>query len=315
MSEFVQSGAYLVSTDSVIIPEAASLDCGALAEMRSAGSDMEKKIDGDAVWIGRTRLYAVLQRVERLRVADQREVLAQDETWAVVKVARQGIAVRKEDAAQWVLESLRRGCDADIKFQTERVMSAESALRLGVEIGDEQVVERMPRLRWDGKRRLLFREVNPWRSFSATAPYETAVRLEEAENRKVIVRHRNRARERDLARKKYARVLECLAHGELSVSEIAVEVGVSRAAVRRLRMRLRQRELDDLRRLAPLASWDSGRAVGDEKGTDSKIVDVKTVERRQGDETGDDGLKSGGDETADHGSKSEGEEDGERRDK
>ncbi|HEY7534620.1 MAG TPA: DNA polymerase, partial [Thermodesulfobacteriota bacterium] len=59
ISEFVVKGAYLCSTDSVLLPKDTDISCASLNELRGVGSDLKQELDGSHGALIRARLSAL----------------------------------------------------------------------------------------------------------------------------------------------------------------------------------------------------------------------------------------------------------------
>jgi hypothetical protein len=177
MAPMIDCGvALLVSTDAVIVRADADLDSDGLRALRSVGSDMTHEAEGDAVFVARSRLYAVLQRADAVR--SKTKPLAQDETWAVVKIARHAVPGSQTEAAADFLACLREGSgEAAPHRKRKRLLKASEAARRGSRVNEEILEERRYLFTWDNKRRLVDRDVNPFTGLSATVPSQKLERL------------------------------------------------------------------------------------------------------------------------------------------
>ncbi len=174
MAEIIARGALHVSTDAVIVPSNLSIDCESLQALRAVGSDMTMECAADAVFLGRTRQYVLLKRVENL--TPDTKVIARNDSWAVVKVARHGAAESEKEFAEMVLRCLETGRDQAVPAARMQLMSAKSVVRESRPEKPLRMNQELERtgttsFAWDGKRRLLDRDTNPFRSFTRTAPY------------------------------------------------------------------------------------------------------------------------------------------------
>jgi hypothetical protein len=238
MAEFVAKGAYLVSTDSVIIDRSISMECKALDELRSVESDLTVELEVDAFLSIRTRMYFLFQRPDNIRLPlSLSEPFAVDDQWAVVKVARHGLPVEKKILAEAVLASLRAKRLLDEPLPRKQLLSAVSAVRMGLELNAEVCSERMPIMEWDNKRILKKPRVNPWRTCSDSRPVTTAGRLTAAQEQGVIVNASRRRKRRVEARAKRQKVFMMLA-SNASVREISKATGVPRSTVQDMKRKL-----------------------------------------------------------------------------
>lgn len=184
MADITARGALLVSTDAIICPEGLDLRCEGLTAMESVGGGMRLEHRADAVFIARARLYALLRKAENLSPEDL--VLGRDDTWAVVRVARQGTSESEKDFAQTLLACLREGRDVAPPRIRKRRLTAEAAVRERKPIHSVVEDEVRTGFSWDNKRRLLDRDSNPFTQNTDTAPYRTLSRLEAGERQRQV---------------------------------------------------------------------------------------------------------------------------------
>jgi hypothetical protein len=83
------------------------MDCEGLVALATVGSALDAKVEGDAVFIARSRLYAVLQRSNKVRSGAR--ILARDDHWSVVRVARHGTPETETQFAETVLGCIAAG--------------------------------------------------------------------------------------------------------------------------------------------------------------------------------------------------------------
>jgi len=238
MAGFVAKGAALVSTDSVIIDRAISMECDSLSELARVESDLTVAIEADAVLIFRTRLYFLLQRVDNIRLPkDLAKPYAVDDKWAVVKVARHGLPVDKYALAELVLASIKAKKLIVHPLPRLQLLSAVSAVRLGLGVNAEVRSSRLPILRWDNKRVLDNPNVNPWVDCSSSHPVVSEARLTAAERHRLVVNANRRRARREHARSKRDEVLKSIAMG-MPVREIACTLEIPRSTVSDLKRKL-----------------------------------------------------------------------------
>jgi hypothetical protein len=228
IADITARGALLVSTDAIICPEGLDLRCEGLEALESVGSGMRLEHRADAVFIARSRLYALLRRVEDVEPGEL--VLGQDNTWAVVRVARQGTSESEKDFAQTILACLREGRNVAPTRIRKRRLTAEAAVRERKPI--HSVVEEEVRtgFSWDNKRRLLDRDCNPFTQNTDTAPYRTLSRLEAGEHQRRIRGEGARPKKSRVPAHKVEKALALL-HSGKSVREVAKELELARATV------------------------------------------------------------------------------------
>lgn len=237
MASIVARGALLVSTDSVIVPAGLSLVSDGLRDLRSIGSAMKLENEGDAVFIARSRLYAILRRADR--IPSGARVLAADDTWAVVRVARHGTPETEKEFAETVLQCLREGKDVAPLRKKTRLLSAEAAVREGGEINQEVSREGKTYFRWDGKRRLVEPKVNPFLHQTPTTAYQSLAKLEGAEHQRLVkagVARKRRVRRTSGVLERAAALLE----QGIGIREVSRRTGMPRSTVSDLGRELRR---------------------------------------------------------------------------
>jgi hypothetical protein len=234
MADLVAKGAMLVSTDAVLVPPDLSVEGPALEALRSVGSDLEQKVEGDAMFVARSRLYAILQRAGHVRPGAT--VYAQDEHWAVVRVARHGTAESKEEFAQTVLACIAAGKDVAVPRTRTRLVGAEAAVREELHVNEEVRKTGTTTFQWDAKRRLLDRDTNPFTSYTRTAPYLSLAMLEAAEHHRELRAGTARVRRRHAGELQDV-VLHRLRMGD-SIREIAKTTGVPKSTVGDMKKRV-----------------------------------------------------------------------------
>ncbi len=230
----VVSRALSVSTDAVIIDADASVECAALDELRSVGSDMPVEVEGDALFIGRSRQYALLVRADGL--SEDRKALARDSRYAVVKIARHGSPETAEEFSTTVLACIAAGANVAPTRLVTRELKPEAAVRAGVPIGTSTTNERATRFQWDAKRVLVDRDVNPFSSYSTTRPYQTKNRRDGAAHAVRVRSGEARRRTRPVSESKKMNVLSLLGEGR-GLREVARLTGVPPSTVASIRDR------------------------------------------------------------------------------
>lgn len=145
-------GSLLCSTDSGLFPKGADLECDALTELRSVGSDFVKEYDGDAVLLVRARMYAIFQKGK------------------IVKDAKHGTLATKEEFAKIVTENLNAGRDLKQQIHKTHLASLKDVVRKGSKLNVEEILERTIKWDWDGKRVLLNSSMNLWSEWSNSEP-------------------------------------------------------------------------------------------------------------------------------------------------
>lgn len=234
MADIAANGALYLSTDAVLVPKTADVRCDGLDELERVGGGLRADYECDAAIILRSRFYALLKRPASLKPTDK--VWAQDESWAVVKVARHGSKETKAEFAESILASIGAGRDMAPVRRRHRRLTAEASARKGVPINTLVVEEHRTKFNWDFKRRLVDRDINPFTAWTPADPYTTISAMQGAERQ-----HRVRAGE---GRRQRRHQPEQLAHARdllrqgVSVRDVARETKIPRSTVADLRQRL-----------------------------------------------------------------------------
>ena len=241
MAELLQQGAVLISTDALVCAEDADFSGPALTALQSVGSDFPIKHEADAIFTSRARVYGLLQQVESIRHGER--VLAQDDTWAVVRVARHASIETKPEFAETILMCLQSGsAEAAPVRRRKRLMSAEEAVRVGKRINDEVEEEGRTLFRWDHKRRLKDRDVNPFVAWSDTQPYASGQRKLGADRQRKVRAGQARRRNRPISSGKRQKVEKLLAEG-VGVRRVSTLTGVPKSTVADMKRRLLEAQL------------------------------------------------------------------------
>lgn len=238
------SSPVLVSTDAVVVPAGTAITCPELALLEDLGSGLTVEKQADAVFIGRSRQYALLTRLQNL--GDKTRSLARDDVWAVVKAARHGSVESEEEFAETILASLRARRDAAPPRSKIRLLGAEAAVREFQPINAEVEKVGKTHFKWDGKRRLLDRDANPFTSWTPTVPYTSTARLTKAEAAREVARYARWRALRKRARWKLRLAAKLLRQGK-GVRETARATGIPKSTVSDLRQRLLAGDNQDLR--------------------------------------------------------------------
>jgi hypothetical protein len=152
MAEFIAKGSLFCSTDSGLFPKGANLECEALEQLRSVGSDFRKELECDSVLIVRSRMYALIKDGK------------------AVKSARHGTIASEQDFAKMVRANLKAGKDLGLKTQKIHLATAKDMIKKGKKLGEPETWERLIKWDWDDKRELTKPETNIWRELSTTKP-------------------------------------------------------------------------------------------------------------------------------------------------
>jgi hypothetical protein len=228
------SGAKMISTDSILCPVDRDLSCPAVEALLSVGSGAPVQARCDAALLVRSRQYALLRRVENVVATDA--ILASDDTWAVIKVARGGSPETDKSYASTVLACLRAGDDVAPEVVRKRLLSVEAAVRSGGDINSEVEETGRTLFAWDSKRRVLDRDCKLFRASTSTVPYQSLARLQAADELRGL-RSGTRRPRRQHSRRRLREVIQYLRRG-VGVREIARVTGVPRSTVSDLKRRL-----------------------------------------------------------------------------
>jgi hypothetical protein len=232
MGDLVATGETLhVSTDSVITSRNTDISCPSLVELRSAGSDLRLEHEADAAFINRTRSYALLKRPTN--VTPQDPVLAANDDWVVIRVARHGSDESKAQFADTVLRCIAAEDDVAPERVIVRRVGASEAVKKGLCVNDAVPELHRSTFDWDGKRRILNRDPNVFREFTSTQPYETVGAMEGAERQSKRARRRSSTKaSREHARKVQAAL--SLLWQNMPAEEVAGQTGLPLETVGKL---------------------------------------------------------------------------------
>jgi hypothetical protein len=236
MAELLQKGAVLISTDALVCAADMDFSGPALEALESVGSGFPVKHEADAAFTSRARVYGLLQRVDSIRPGES--VLAKDDTWAVVRVARHASIEDKPQFAETLLMCIKAGsADAAPVRKRVRLMSAEEAVREGKHINDEVEEEGRTFFQWDYKRRLKNRDVNPFASWSDTQPYASSQRKLGADHQRQVRKGLARRKVRPISPAKRQHVKKLLTEG-MGVRSVARLTGVPKSTVANMKQHL-----------------------------------------------------------------------------
>jgi hypothetical protein len=229
MAELLQKGAVLISTDALVCEADTDFSGPALEALESVGSGFPVKHEADAAFTSRARVYGLFQRVDNIRPGES--VLAQDDTWAVVRVARHASIEDKPQFAETLLMCIKAG-SADVAPVRKRVrlMSAEEAVRENKRINDEVVEEGRTVFRWDNKRRLKNRDVNIVKTWTDTQPYASMQRKLGADHQRKVRAGQARRKRRQPGPLKRQHVEKLLAEG-VAVRKVAQLTGIPKSTI------------------------------------------------------------------------------------
>jgi len=154
MGELIAKGSLFCSTDSGLFPKGIDLNCEALNQLKSVGSDFIKEFECDSALLFRARLYALFKDGK------------------IVKCARHGTIAPEQQFKEIIKENLEAGRDLERPAVKVHLVDLKEALKKGEPLGKEIIWERPIGWGWDGKRKLVEPEANIWREFSETMPLE-----------------------------------------------------------------------------------------------------------------------------------------------
>jgi len=135
------------------------LECDALAQLRSVGSDLQKELDVDTAFIARTRLYALMKDGK------------------IVKNARHGTIASEEGFNEALLKCLEAGRDLELPVQKTHLVGLKEVFKKGKRLGEEELLERKILWGWDDKRILVNADINIFTRHSETTPHADAMDL------------------------------------------------------------------------------------------------------------------------------------------
>jgi hypothetical protein len=156
MSQFVEKGAYFTSTDSVLLPRKTSIECPALEQLKSVGSNLKKEGDVSRAWIFRTKCYVLW-----------------DDDGKVLHVARGGFNIAsKDEFAKRVSEAIHQDSFKPLETGTRnRITKYNEAMRTGRSLGRDVETTTHSTMNPDEKR--IYEDVNLFREFGFAKPIRT----------------------------------------------------------------------------------------------------------------------------------------------
>ena len=219
MSQFINKGALMTVTDSVLLPINANIECEALNELRHVGSDLDAEpYEVESALMVRTRLYALW-----------------DAKGEIVKEAHHAVHLSFEQCKEIFKKALELGYDPDIEGYRDHIIRLREALMKGKPLGSSELNPSRIYFRWDWKRTLSQPLINMFREYSDTKPIDDVVKFES--DSFTIMKHqrakakRGRPREYPLELVKQVKALK--AQGK-SYREIAKTLGISLGKVQRI---------------------------------------------------------------------------------
>jgi hypothetical protein len=230
-------GALCVSTDGLIAPRDPPVDlsrCSGVQALRSCGSDLKRKSNGDGLWVGKERQYAVLHRSTETGRFDAISKVASHS----MRGQSEGVKLKAEEAAKrYILGCLAAEKDIGGVRTSVRLATAPEAARRGLRVNAEVVEEHRALLKWDGKRRIVDRDVNVFRSMSETKPFATVGGAAKA-NMQRLRRVRASIKKKRHARNVVDQVVALIQESDLSLKQIAKKTGTSKSWVHDLKRKM-----------------------------------------------------------------------------
>jgi len=219
MSQFINKGALMTVTDSVLLPINAKIECEALNELRHVGSDLDAEpYEVESALMVRTRLYALIDAKEE-----------------IVKEAHHAVHLSSDQCKEIFKKALKLGYDPDIKGNRDHIIRLREALLKGKPLGSSELKPSKIYFRWDWKRTLSLPHINMFHEYSDTKPIEDVVKYES--DSFTIMKHqrakakRGRPREYPLELTEQVKALK--AQGK-SYRQIAKALNISLGKVQRI---------------------------------------------------------------------------------
>jgi len=219
MSQFINKGALMTVTDSVLLPDNAEIECEALNELRKVESDLvAEPYSIERALLVRTRLYALM-----------------DGKGEIVKEAHHAVHLSPDQVKEIFKKALELGRDPDIKGLRDHIIGLREALRTGKPLGSAEPKPSRIYFRWDWKRNLANPAINMFRESSDTEPIKDVVRSEA--DAFAVMKHQRakakRGRPRGYSLELVERV-KALKHQGNSYREIAKALDISLGKVQRI---------------------------------------------------------------------------------
>ena len=163
MSQFINKGALMTVTDSVLLPSNVNLECEALKDLRQVGSDLEAEpYEVESALIVRSKLYALL-----------------DANGEIVKEAHHAVHLSSEQCKEIFKKALELGYDPDIEGNKEHITKLKEAIFKGKPLGSSELKPSRIYFKWDYKRILSQEPINMFREYSDTKPIDDVVKFED----------------------------------------------------------------------------------------------------------------------------------------
>jgi hypothetical protein len=219
MSQFINEGALMTVTDSVLLPSNASIECEALKELRQVGSDLDAEpYEVESALIVRTRLYALRDAKEE-----------------IVKEAHHAVHLSSEQCKEIFKKALELGYNPDIEGNKEHIIKINEALLKGKPLGSSELKPSKIYFKWDYKRALSLEPINMFREYSDTKPLENVAEYEAQTF--VVMKHQRakakRGRPKEYPKELVEQVKALKAQGK-SYREISKALNISLGKVQRI---------------------------------------------------------------------------------
>jgi len=219
MSQFINKGALMTVTDSVLLPSNANIECEALNELRQVGSDLvAEPYEVESGLLVRTRLYALM-----------------DGKGKIIKEAHHAVHLSPDQVKEIFKKALKLGCDPDIEGIRDHIIGLSEALRTGKPLGSSELKPSRIYFRWDWKRTLSLPLINMFHEYSDTKPIDDIVKFES--DSFTVMKHQRaktkRGRPREYSLELMEQVKALKAQGK-SYREIAKALGISLGKAQRI---------------------------------------------------------------------------------
>ncbi|HWP91558.1 MAG TPA: DNA polymerase [Thermodesulfobacteriota bacterium] len=155
IGEFTTKGAYFVSTDSVLLPKSTPIECRALEELKSVGSDLKHEFDVTHGILLRTRLYALNPMEED---KNKRHI------------ARHAIHASEDQFLRFIREGFKTKAIPETSYTKTRRLNLKDSFARHKPWNSPYEYRTQYKLKYDGKRNPENRIDNPFRSGTWTKP-------------------------------------------------------------------------------------------------------------------------------------------------
>lgn len=218
MSQFINRGALMTVTDSVLLPSNASIECDGLRELKDVGSNLEVVLpDVRYALLVRSRLYALLNGERQ-----------------IVKEAHHAVHLTSEQCKLMFKKSIEDGVGVESYGERLHLVGYHEASTKGLKLGSGVMKPSRIHWRWDYKRVLRHPVANMFRDYAWSTPivnvetFETATFNATRKRKPKLARGRPRTLDDDMR----ALMLKLRAQG-CSIRAIASSLNVSASMVQR----------------------------------------------------------------------------------